>query len=51
MRALDAWLRDHRRPTEKERLVEWSREWFEANDAGIPDDRSIRRHLKPYYPD
>lgn len=48
--ALDGWLRDHRRPKEVERLVEWSREWFRDNDAGVPDDRSIRRYLKPYYP-
>ena len=48
--ALDAWLRGHRRPKEIERLVEWSKDWFKGNDAGVPDDRSIRRYLKPYYP-
>jgi hypothetical protein len=48
--ALDAWLRDHRRPMEIERLVDWSKDWFKDNDAGVPSDRSIRRHLKPYYP-
>jgi hypothetical protein len=47
---LDAWLRDHRRPEEIERLVEWSKDWFKDNDAGVPSDRSIRRHLKSYYP-
>jgi hypothetical protein len=48
-KALNLYLKDNPRPDIMERLVEWSQEWFETNDAGVPSDRMIRRYLKPYY--